>query len=39
MALLVDDGRVLLAHRHPARRWYPEGGPSRGTLLRIWTRY
>ncbi len=24
MALLVDDGRVLLAHRYPARRWYPD---------------
>lgn len=24
MALLVDYGRVLLAHRHPARRWYPD---------------
>jgi 8-oxo-dGTP pyrophosphatase MutT (NUDIX family) len=23
-AALVRDGRVLLAHRHPARRWYPD---------------
>lgn len=23
-ALLVRDGRVLLCHRHPSRRWYPE---------------
>lgn len=23
-ALLVRDGRALLAHRHPARRWYPD---------------
>jgi 8-oxo-dGTP pyrophosphatase MutT (NUDIX family) len=23
MALLVKDGRALLAHRHPSRRWYP----------------
>jgi 8-oxo-dGTP pyrophosphatase MutT (NUDIX family) len=22
--LLVADGRVLLGHRHPARRWYPD---------------
>lgn len=21
---LVDDGRILLAHRSPARRWYPD---------------
>ena len=23
-ALLVCDGRVLLCHRHPDRRWYPD---------------
>ncbi len=23
-AALVRDGRVLLAHRHPKRRWYPD---------------
>lgn len=23
-ALLVREGRALLAHRHPARRWYPD---------------
>lgn len=23
-AALVRDGRVLLAHRHPLRRWYPD---------------
>ena len=23
-ALLVRDGRVLLCHRHPRRRWYPD---------------
>ena len=23
-ALLVRDGRVLLCHRHPSRRWYPD---------------
>ena len=23
-ALLVRDGQVLLAHRHPSRRWYPD---------------
>ena len=23
-ALLVRDGRVLLCHRHPDRRWYPD---------------
>ena len=23
-AALVRDGRVLLGHRHPARRWYPD---------------
>lgn len=23
-AALVRDGRVLLAHRHPQRRWYPD---------------
>ena len=23
-AALVRDGRVLLAHRHPERRWYPD---------------
>ncbi len=23
-ALLVRDGLVLMAHRHPARRWYPD---------------
>lgn len=22
--VLVRDGRVLLVHRHPARRWYPD---------------
>lgn len=24
VAALVRDGRVLLAHRHPLRRWYPD---------------
>lgn len=24
IALLVRDGRALLAHRHPGRRWYPD---------------
>ncbi|WP_405058729.1 NUDIX domain-containing protein [Kribbella sp. NBC_01505] len=24
VALLVRDGLVLLVHRHPARRWYPD---------------
>jgi len=24
IALLVRDGRALLAHRHPDRRWYPD---------------
>lgn len=24
VAALVRDGRVLLAHRHPAREWYPD---------------
>ena len=24
VAALVRDGRVLLGHRHPARRWYPD---------------
>ena len=24
VAALVRDGRVLLAHRHPRRRWYPD---------------
>ncbi|OYN98759.1 hypothetical protein CGZ95_11820 [Enemella evansiae] len=24
VAALVRDGRVLLAHRHPERRWYPD---------------
>lgn len=24
VALLVRDGKVLLAHRHPARQWYPD---------------
>lgn len=24
VAALVRDGRVLLAHRHPSRRWYPD---------------
>lgn len=24
MALLVDGDKMLLAHRHPARRWYPD---------------
>jgi 8-oxo-dGTP diphosphatase len=24
VALLVRDGLVLLAHRHPSRRWYPD---------------
>jgi 8-oxo-dGTP pyrophosphatase MutT (NUDIX family) len=24
LALLVRDGQVLLAHRHPSRRWYPD---------------
>ena len=24
VAVLVRDGLVLLAHRHPARRWYPD---------------
>ena len=24
VAALVRDGLVLLAHRHPARRWYPD---------------
>ncbi len=24
VAALVRDGRVLLVHRHPARRWYPD---------------
>jgi 8-oxo-dGTP diphosphatase len=24
LAALVRDGRVLLGHRHPARRWYPD---------------
>ena len=24
LALLVRDGLVLLAHRHPSRRWYPD---------------
>lgn len=24
MAALVREGRVLLAHRHPQRRWYPD---------------
>ena len=23
-AALIRDGRVLLAHRHPLRRWYPD---------------
>lgn len=23
VAALVRDGRVLLAHRHPSRQWYP----------------
>lgn len=23
-AALVRDGRVLMAHRHPQRRWYPD---------------
>jgi len=23
VAVLVRDGLVLLAHRHPSRRWYP----------------
>lgn len=22
--MLVSDGRVLLCHRHPSRRWYPD---------------
>jgi 8-oxo-dGTP pyrophosphatase MutT (NUDIX family) len=24
VAALVRDGRVLLVHRHPSRRWYPD---------------
>lgn len=24
VAALVHDGRVLLGHRHPSRRWYPD---------------
>jgi 8-oxo-dGTP diphosphatase len=24
VAALVRDGRILLAHRHPGRRWYPD---------------
>lgn len=24
IAALVGDGSLLLAHRHPARRWYPD---------------
>ena len=24
LAALVRDGRILLAHRHPQRRWYPD---------------
>ena len=24
VAVLVRDGHVLLAHRHPSRRWYPD---------------
>lgn len=24
VAALVRDGRVLMAHRHPQRRWYPD---------------
>jgi 8-oxo-dGTP diphosphatase len=24
MAALVKDGKILLAHRHPGRRWYPD---------------
>ena len=24
VALLVRDGKALLAHRHPRRRWYPD---------------
>ena len=24
VAVLVRDGRVLLVHRHPSRRWYPD---------------
>lgn len=24
VALLVRDGKALLAHRHPQRRWYPD---------------
>ena len=24
MAALVRDGKLLLGHRHPARRWYPD---------------
>lgn len=24
LAALVRDGRILLAHRHPLRRWYPD---------------
>jgi len=24
LAALVRDGRILLAHRHPQRRWHPD---------------
>ena len=24
LAALVSDGKLLLGHRHPARRWYPD---------------